>query len=424
MNFYLSIIILIIVMMTAMLIHVLKYSGFNRLQKKWYSLTFSSIIVCSIAEYAVHCGYYDPNFKIPLTILTVIQFSAAPVLGGLFTAALGLKNQDKIILGYFLINLLIESICAPFGLIFSFTDEGYVRGKYFIIYNAFYLISLAYLVICMIFVGKNFKNRDLITIIMILVILVAGIIPMTIFKINITYMAIAIASMLCYIYYNDLVQADIQLELTSNQEKISHMKNHMISGLANLIENRDLETGEHITRTQAYVNKLAHLCIKENVYKEELTDYYIKAIYELSPMHDIGKISVSDTILKKPGRLSKEEFELMKLHASSGGKIVKEVLNGVADEEYIKIASDIATYHHEKWNGLGYPSGLKEKEIPLSARIMAIADVFDALISKRCYKEAFSYDEAFKIIEDDSGKHFDPKLVDVFLKHKEEFKNI
>ena len=116
-----------------------------------------------------------------------------------------------------------------------------------------------------------------------------------------------------------------------------------------------------------------------------------------------------------------EEFEQMKKHASSGGKIVRQILSGITDEEYIEFAADIATYHHEKWNGTGYPEHLSKENIPLSARIMAIADVFDALISERCYKKAMPPEKAFGIIKEESGSHFDPKLVDVFLAHKEDF---
>ncbi len=424
MTFYTSAVLIASVLMIAMIIHVLSYSGFDRTQKKWFSLTFGTIIFCSVAEYAVHCGYYDPSLKIPLTILTVLQFSAAPLLGILFVAALGMKYQKKILIVFFILNLVVEIICAPFGAIFYFNDEGYFRGKFFLIYGITYLFSLLYLLVCLIFVGRNFKNRDLGTIILTIIVIVSGIIPMNFFKINIAYLAIAIASCLCYIYYNDLVQQDIQIELVKNQEKVSNMQTHMISGLANLIENRDLETGEHITRTSYYVKKLAELCVKEGIYKDELTDDYIHLIYTLSPMHDIGKIMVSDLILRKPGKLTEDEFEEMKKHAAVGGDIVKEVLNGVATEEYIKVGTNIAKYHHEKWNGMGYPDGLKGNEIPLSARIMAIADVFDALISKRCYKEAYSYEKAFSIIEESAGTHFDPNLVKIFLKYKDEFKNI
>ena len=422
MNFYACITIITVLLMITMIVHVLHYKGFTKRQKIWFILTFISILVCQIAEFGVHCGYYNPSFKILMTIVTIIQFSLAPVLGVMFLGALGLKYQKKIAIIYLAISFFIEVLAAPFGWIFYFNDDGYFRGAFFIIYGIFYFISLLYLIIGMIVVGNNFKNRDVLTIIMVLVILVAGIIPMTFFNLNVTYLAIAISSSICYIYYNDLVQQDIQYEFRENQKKISSMQEHIISGLANLIENRDLETGEHITSTKKYVKLLAHHARLDGVYSDTIDDHYISLLYVLSPLHDIGKILVSDIILKKPGRLTKEEFDLMKKHAAGGGKVVRDLLMGVTDDEYIAFASDIATYHHERYDGKGYPRGLRGREIPLSARIMAIADVFDALTSKRCYKEALSFDEAIKIIKEESGTHFDPLLVEVFLKHKEDFK--
>ena len=404
-----------------MILHVLNYSGFNKVQKIWYLLTFSDIMLCAGAEYAVHCGYYDYSFVIPLTILTVIQFSAAPMLGVLFIGALGMKHQAKIVGVFFAVNLLAEIISAPFGWIFYFNQNGYFRGPLFIIYELFYFASLIYLIISMAIVGKKFQRRDILTIIMILIIVIAGIIPMTLYKLNVTYLAIAIGAGLVYIYYNDLVQQDTMLQLLENQKKISDMQNHVISGLANLIENRDTDTGEHISRTSAYVKKLSEFAREDGVYTEQLTDHFITLMYTLAPMHDIGKILVSDNILKKPGKLTTDEFDQMKKHASLGGKVVSEVLDGITDEEYLSFASDIASGHHEKWDGSGYPFGLKGEQIPLPARIMAIADVFDALISERCYKKPIPVNEAFEIIRQESGTHFDPNLVEVFLRHKNDF---
>lgn len=420
MTFYTSIIILTELLMLAMTIHVINYSGFTKTQRLWYILTFLTTMFCAGAEYAVHCGYYNPSLKIILTILTVMQFSAAPLLGVLFIGALGLTKHAKYVSLIFVLHALIEIVLAPFGLIFYFNDEGYFRGNLFFIYEVFYFISLVHLIIGMFVVGKKFKHRDQWTIIMVLVILVAGIVPMTIFKLNITYMAIAICSSLSYIYYNDLVQEDIKEELVTNQQKMSVMQEHMIFGLASLIETRDMETGEHIHRTSAYVRMIAENARKEGIYDDVIDDEFITRMYTLAPMHDIGKIMVSDTILKKPGRLTPEEYEEMKKHASVGGEAIRKALSGVTDENYLQFASDIATYHHERWDGTGYPSGLKGENIPLSARIMAIADVYDALISERCYKSAMSKEEALKTIEEESGSHFDPKLVKVFLNHTNE----
>ena len=407
--------------MLAMTLHVLTYQGFKKDQKFWFLMTFLSIILCSGAEFLVHGLPYNPSNAVFLTIVTVIQFSLSPTLGILFIGALGLRKPAKYAFAFFSLNFLFEIIAAPFGLVFTFTEEGYARGEWFLVYGAFYAISLIYLLVGMIIVGKRFRHRDFWTIAMVIVILLGGIIPMSFFQINITYIAIAIASCVCYIYYNDLVQQDIKTELVTNQNIISTMQNHMISGLANLIESRDMETGEHISRTSSYVKLLAEHAREDGVYADQLTDLFISMLYTLAPMHDIGKILISDAILKKPGKLTPEEFETMKRHASMGGTVVREVLDGVTDEAYLSFASDVATYHHERWDGTGYPSGLKGEDIPLSARIMAIADVFDALISERCYKSAMPPDEACEVIRLGAGTHFDPLLVEVFLKHQEDF---
>lgn len=132
-------------------------------------------------------------------------------------------------------------------------------------------------------------------------------------------------------------------------------------------------------------------------------------------MHDLGKIGVNDSILRKNGRFTEDEYEQMKKHAEIGGKMVEDILTDVEEQAFVQVAKNVANYHHEKVNGKGYPEGLKEQEIPVEARIMALADVFDALVSKRCYKEAFSYDEAFAIIAEEAGSHFDSELTKVFL---------
>ena len=417
MDFYLSSIILIELLMIAMVFHVIRHSGFNKVQKTWYLVTFFSVMFCAIAEYFVHCGYYDQKFAVPLTIITVIQFSTAPAMAVFFSGALGMHKQAKRAIWFFIPHALIEIISVPFGWIFYFAEDGYHRGNLFVIYSAFYFLSLIYLMSSMFIVGKKFRHRDVSTIVMAVVILVAGIIPVTFLNIHTAYISIGMSACLCYIYYNDLVQEDTRSDLISNQKKITEMQEHMISGLAGIIESRDTETGQHVARTRDYVKIIAEGALKDGVYADQINKEYVDLIYTLAPMHDVGKIVVSDTILKKPGKLTPEEFEQIKLHAASGGIVVRRILDGITDENYIKFASDIATYHHERWDGTGYPEKLKGEEIPLCARIMAIADVYDALISERCYKEPIPPEEALKVIKEESGTHFDPKLAEVFLKY-------
>lgn len=407
--------------MIAMIMHVLTYSGFNQTQKTWFTLTFISVMICSASELAVHCGYYDASYAVILTIVTVLQFSMSPMLAVLFSGALGLHKQARKASWFLIPSFLIEVCCAPFGYVFYFDQNGYSRGNLFVIYEIMYLISMLYLAISLFLVGKRFHNRDTITIIMIVVVLLGGILPMTFYKINVSYISIGISACLCYIYYNDLIQQDTKKKLLSNQKQISDMQIHIISGLSNLIENRDTDTGEHVTRTRKYVKTLAEYALKDGVYTDIIDNHFIELLYSLAPLHDVGKIVVPDNILKKPGRLTPEEFNEIKKHTTAGGMVVKQILEGITNEEYTAFATDIATYHHEKWNGSGYPEKLSGEDIPLSARIMAIADVYDALTSERCYKTAMSPDEAVRTIKDESGTHFDPKLVEVFLHHKEEF---
>lgn len=194
------------------------------------------------------------------------------------------------------------------------------------------------------------------------------------------------------------------------------MQYQTIIGMANLIESRDGETGEHVKRTSTYVGMIAEELTKDSEYASGIDKTYMENLWKAAPLHDIGKIKIPDAILQKPGKLTTEEFEIMKGHTVEGGKIIDESLGAIDDEEYILMAHQVARYHHEKWNGQGYPEGISGEKIPLCARIMAVADVFDALISKRCYKEAMPMEKAFEIIEESSGSHFDPVIVKAFLR--------
>lgn len=171
-------------------------------------------------------------------------------------------------------------------------------------------------------------------------------------------------------------------------KELTRYHDEMVMGFATLIESRDSSTGGHVKRTTQYVKLLAEGLKNRGYYAEILTKDYMKNLLKAAPMHDVGKIAVPDAILQKPGRLTPEEFELMKLHAQKGGEIIQESFSRMGNEEFLEMACEIARHHHEKWNGKGYPDGLKRKEIPLCARIMAIADVFDAVSADRCYRKA------------------------------------
>lgn len=198
-------------------------------------------------------------------------------------------------------------------------------------------------------------------------------------------------------------------------ESLEKYHKEMVMGFATLVENRDDNTGGHIRRTTAYVELLAGELKKQGFYVEELTRDYINNLIMAAPMHDIGKIAIPDAVLQKPGRLTQEEYEIMKTHSQRGGQIIKDTFGHLGEEQYEEIAYQVAQYHHEKWNGKGYPEGLRKQEIPLCARIMAIADVFDAVSAKRCYRDAMPLDACFKIIQEGKGEDFDPIIAQVFL---------
>lgn len=196
--------------------------------------------------------------------------------------------------------------------------------------------------------------------------------------------------------------------------RIEKIQKSIITSLATVLEERDEETGGHIMRCEAYVEKLLERMREQSRYSY-LTDDYCSNVVLAAAMHDIGKIKIPDHILNKPGRLTKEEFEVMKKHSEFGAEIIQRTMYDIEEEEYCKIAFNIARYHHERYDGKGYPTGLKGEDIPLEARIMALADVYDALISPRVYKEPYSEEKAKEIILEGSGTQFDPALVPLFL---------
>lgn len=217
--------------------------------------------------------------------------------------------------------------------------------------------------------------------------------------------------------------ADAFNEMTSSldekNKKIHAIQNSIIKGMAVMVESRDNSTGGHISRTSDCVKVFAEKLVNIEDGKT-FTPEFCKAVIKAAPMHDLGKIAVDDAILRKPGKFTDEEYEIMKTHSKEGARIVESVLSQVDDQEFKNIAINVAHYHHEKWNGTGYPEKISGEDIPVEARIMALADVFDALVSKRCYKDSFTYDKAFQIIEESLGSHFDPNLGKLFIECRPE----
>ena len=213
-------------------------------------------------------------------------------------------------------------------------------------------------------------------------------------------------------------------QLIDSLKDIENARSGTILGLAKLAEYRDEETGAHLERIREYARIIARALAEKPEHKNYITEQYIEDIYCSSILHDIGKVGIPDAILLKPGKLDPEEFEVIKRHPVIGGDVLKAVNAEVGGRSFVTLGMQIAYFHHEKWNGTGYPNGLKGKDIPLSARIVALPDVYDALTSKRVYKEAYTHEKAKGIIIAENGKHFDPEVVGVFLAHEEEFNAI
>ena len=209
-------------------------------------------------------------------------------------------------------------------------------------------------------------------------------------------------------------QKKLEVDVAAKTEQIRSMQQQVLISFADLINSRDNITGSHIRNTSKYVHILVNELRSCHTFPELENEEYCDNIIRSAPMHDMGKIAIPDVILNKPGKFTDEEYEVMKNHSIMGGEILEQVLRGMEDMDYYQIAKDMAVYHHEKWDGTGYPYGKKGEEIPLCARIMAVADVFDALVSRRPYKKAFSIDEAYGIIQHDSGIHFDSRIVEAF----------
>ncbi|MBX3356966.1 MAG: response regulator [Phycisphaeraceae bacterium] len=197
-----------------------------------------------------------------------------------------------------------------------------------------------------------------------------------------------------------------------------------IFAMAKLAESRDPETGAHLERVRSYCRVLARELASSAKFEAEVDDEFVRLIYLTSPLHDIGKVGIPDSVLLKAGRLSDREFEIMKMHAMLGAQTLDSALRAFPGVKFLEMARDIAATHHERWDGSGYPEGLAGPEIPLCGRIVALADVYDALTSKRVYKAAFTHEIARSMIIRESGIHFDPEVVEAFVRAEDQFVDI
>lgn len=217
----------------------------------------------------------------------------------------------------------------------------------------------------------------------------------------------------------------LEREVQRRTREVSVIQEVTIRALASLAETRDNETGNHILRTQQYVKLLALKLARHPRFAAFLTPDTIELLYKSAPLHDIGKVGIPDRILLKPGELTLEEYEIMKTHATLGGDAIANAERAIGEDVgFLRLAKEIAYNHQERWNGSGYPQGLKGDDIPISARLMAVADVYDAMISKRVYKPAMPHEQAVQMIRDGRATQFDPDIVDAFLKNEDAIREI
>lgn len=305
-----------------------------------------------------------------------------------------------LIIGIIIVALMTPNLEFRNGVITNYSMGGAV-------YTAFILAGLCILSSIVIFINRfsyiNVHKRNLIIVFLFLVLIVTVI--QAIFPESLVS-SLGITLSILSIYLSEDNPA---------MKKLAQFHKEMTNGFANVVENRDENTGGHIRRVTAYVSLLVNELKLKDKYRSIMTSDWIDNIEKAAPMHDVGKISIPDSILQKPGKLTDEEYEIMKTHTTKGAELITKSFKNIDNEDYTNMIYDVALYHHEKWNGKGYPKGLSENSIPLSARIMAVADVFDAISQKRCYRDAMPFDKCFEIISSGRGTDFDPDITDVFV---------
>ncbi len=387
--------------------HDLKNTFFDEI----YTIGIISVILDGITAYTVN-NTDSVNHILNLILHGLFYISIDTVIFAMFlymtkiTDMFPKKRQYKIIIfAPFVINIIL--VFANLGSVefvqgnTTFYSRGFSAYTCFITAGIYFLMSLAVFVKGWRYIATG-KRISLFTYLfaLVLVAVIQMAFPETLLS------CIAVTVFIIGLYMN---QEDPHLHTLSEYHR------ETVMSFANLVENRDGNTGGHIKRTSRYVRLIADELYSHRYYDDVLTSDYINDLVKAAPMHDIGKIGVPDAVLRKPGRLTDDEYEQMKLHAAKGGDIIRESFRNLGNEDYRRMAFEVARYHHEKWNGKGYPDGLKRKDIPLSARIMAVADVFDAISENRCYREAMPMDKCFEIIAQGSGQDFDPIIAEVFI---------
>ena len=319
---------------------------------------------------------------------------------------------------------VISLILTPFLDLFYviLPDNVYQRGKYFNI--TIFVEVLLYLEALFIVIKnhKKFSGAENIGFAsFIFVPFIMQIVQIAHYGLALNSLGLTISFFIIFITMNQKIKENFEAQNNSLQKKEKRyidFQHTTIMNLSTLIETRDISESKHIIRITKYVKLMAQQCMEDGYFSDTINDRFVVMLERTSPLHDIGNIKIPDSILNKPGRVTPEEHTIIEKHAIEGSKIVNEVLPIGVDREMIKMANNICKSHHEKWNGRGYPEHLSGDDIPLCARFMAVADVFDALVTDRCYKKNVTTEEAFEIMEKEAGEHFDPIIIKEFLKIK------
>ena len=405
----------------------------DKLFRRYFQLIFIFLALCITSHLVrlIFNGQSGEGMHVFLTIMPLLEgifVSAVPYMMSLLLLSIArtkYKKRFEIVLHVLLSLQVIFMIVSAFtGLCYYFDDlNQYHRGNLYLLANMIPALILVFNMVLLIYFGKRV---GFLVKIAFWVYFIAPLIALIIqfFSYGVQYIILASVAGSVFMYFAILKEQSEQYR--KQNDAITKLQNGLILVLADLVESRDKCTGDHIKKTAEYVRIITEQLKEDGTYLNQLTDSFVEDIVRSAPLHDIGKIQVPDAILNKPGRLTPDEFEIIKTHTTAGRDIITSAIDMVseADSGYLYEARNLAYCHHEKWNGSGYPQGLKGEDIPLSARIMAVADVFDALVSKRSYKEALSFEEAMNIIKDSSGRHFDPKIVDAFIKAESKIREV
>ena len=400
---------------------------------KWFALTNIAAIVYGISDLIMWVSEgTEVAWKLVVLPVSTFVFYASGILLFLFYLRYVFdyySHYEKIsnnwwyfCLGMVILYLIFTCI-SPFTGFLYIIDENnvYHRGNVFIASVAIELILYLEALLLVVKFHRKISNAENIGFAsFIFCPFICQIIQIANYGIALNSLGLTISFFIIYINMHHRLRTRIkqsQEELNVIDNKLSAVFSNTIFNLSNLIEFNETGT-QHTKRITLYSKQLAKVCQKDSLYVDIIDDEYIKNIEKASSLHDLGHMSIPRPILNKPSKVTPEEFEKIKKHSEIGSDMVNQILSVGYDREFVKMASDICKYHHERWDGTGYPNRIHGKEIPLCARIVAIVDVYDALVTPRCYKKTVSYDEAFRIIDNESGKHFDPELVMEFLKIK------